>query len=87
MTVMGARAFLRGPVHRGLPAHVILNPPAAMGRVFDIPKDVAAQAYWGTKESKDVMVEAVSNVRRLCAQVGLINPVSERIWRALGIWD
>lgn len=67
-------------------AGVILTPPAAMGRVFDIPKDVVVHAYWGAEESKDVMVEAVSNVRRLCTQVGLINPVSERIWRVLGIW-
>jgi len=70
-----------------LMAHVILTPPAAMGRVFGIPRDVVAHAYWGAEESREVMVEAVSGVRKLCGQVGLINPVSERVWRALGIWN
>jgi hypothetical protein len=58
-----------------------------MGRRFDIPGDVLKCAYWGAGESKEVMSQAVSGVRDLCAQAGLVNPVSRRLWKVLGIWQ
>lgn len=67
-------------------AHVILTPPPAMGKVFDIPKDVVKHAYWGATESREALSEAVSGLRDLAQDIGLINPVSERIWKTLGIW-
>ncbi|MEV5568931.1 diiron oxygenase [Spirillospora sp. NPDC052269] len=67
-------------------AVVILTPPPAMARRFGIPKPVMRQAYWRSDASRDTIADAVAGLRGLCAEVGLINPVSKRLWRALGIW-
>ncbi|MGI5164800.1 AurF N-oxygenase family protein [Spirillospora sp. CA-253888] len=67
-------------------AIVILTPPAAMGRTFDIPKDVLKSVYWESQESRDALADAVSGIRELCVEIGLVNPVSKRLWKALGIW-
>ncbi|MBO2454996.1 diiron oxygenase [Actinomadura barringtoniae] len=66
---------------------LILTPPAAMSRRFEIPQDVQKQTYWGAKASQDLISKAVSNVRDLCGDIGLINPVSKQIWRLLNIWE
>ncbi|WP_433325928.1 AurF N-oxygenase family protein [Spirillospora sp. CA-294931] len=67
-------------------AIVILTPPSSMARAFDIPKDVVKNAYWGSDESKDAIKEAVSGLRDLCADVGLMNPISRPVWKLLGLW-
>lgn len=75
------------PPSMKLGAWFILTPPAAMGRRFQIPDEVLRQTYWGADDSQRLIARAVSNVRDLCADIGLINPVSKQIWRALHIWD
>ncbi|MGK5557523.1 AurF N-oxygenase family protein [Actinomadura kijaniata] len=67
-------------------AVVILTPPASMAGAFDIPRHVVRHSYWRSAESRDVIAEAVSGLRELCAEVGLVNPVSKQLWKALGIW-
>ncbi|MFG2006019.1 diiron oxygenase [Spirillospora sp. NPDC048911] len=66
---------------------LILTPPVAMGRQFQIPEQVMKETYWATDHSKDLISRAVSNVRGLCSEIGLINPASKRIWRLLNIWE
>jgi hypothetical protein len=74
------------PLILGLMARVMLAPPGPMVRRFGIPKDVIREAYrndaW-TAELKN----CVAKVRDLAAELGMIDVVSRRIWRAVGLWD
>ncbi|MFD0687465.1 AurF N-oxygenase family protein [Actinomadura fibrosa] len=70
-----------------LGALFILTPPAAMGRRFQIPDEVLKHTYWAAEDSQRLISRAVSNVRELCSDIGLINPVSKQVWRALRIWE
>ncbi|KAB2346807.1 AurF N-oxygenase family protein [Actinomadura rudentiformis] len=66
---------------------LILTPPVAMARRFQIPDQVMKETYWATEPSQDLISRAVSNVRGLCSEIGLINPVSKQVWRLLNIWE
>jgi len=33
------------------------------------------------------MREALGKVRDLCVELGLVTPVSRRLWQVLGLWD
>ncbi|GAA2640015.1 diiron oxygenase [Actinomadura fulvescens] len=66
---------------------LILTPPLAMERHFHIPEQVMKETYWATDRSQDLISKAVSNVRGLCSEIGLINPVSKQVWRLLNIWE
>jgi hypothetical protein len=46
-----------------------------------------ALAEWDSGEARQFVKDSVGKVRRLCVDVGLLNPVSKRIWRAVGLWD
>jgi hypothetical protein len=74
------------PLILGVMARIMLAPPGAMVRHFGIPKDVIREAYrhpdW-TGELKN----CVAKVRDLAAEVGMIDPVSRQVWRAVGLWD
>lgn len=74
------------PLILGLMARIMLSPPGPMVRHFGIPKDVIREAYkheaW-TGELKN----CVAKVRDLAAEIGMIDPVSKQVWRAVGLWD
>ncbi len=74
------------PLILGVMARIMLSPPGAMVRHFGIPKEVIREAYhhedW-TGELKN----CVAKVRELAAEIGLMNPASKQVWRAVGLWD
>lgn len=63
----------------------IAKPPAAFPKEFDIPKDVWKEMFWKSDDSERFLVDVFGDVRMLAEQCGLMNPVSRRIWKALGI--
>ncbi|MDQ6526029.1 diiron oxygenase [Nocardioides sp. LHD-245] len=54
-------------------------------REMGIPKDVVREVWWGSPESRKFLRDMFGDVRMLAEETGLMNPVSRRIWRALGI--
>lgn len=50
-----------------------------------VPKHALAQA--NTAESRQFVRDSVAKVRRLCVELGLVTPVSKRLWKAVGLWD
>lgn len=75
------------PIILGIMAALMLRPPTAMARRFSIPDAVIAEAYGPGSDAKVRARTSVRKVRRLARELGLINPVSLRLWLAFGIWS
>ena len=63
----------------------ILVPSKKARRDMGIPKDVMKEVYWDSPESRKFLRDLFGDVRMLAETTGMMNPVSRRIWRALGI--
>ncbi|WP_395110526.1 diiron oxygenase [Actinomadura sp. SCN-SB] len=77
---------LLSPLILGRMARIMLSPPGPMVRHFGIPKDVVRAAYRGG-DHRDDLSDSVGKVRDLLAELGLITPVSKRLWKLMGVWD
>lgn len=67
-------------------ARIMLSPPGPMVRHFGIPKDVVRAAY-KNEASQAEIANSVGKIRDLMAELGVIDPVNKRVWKAFGIWD
>ena len=63
----------------------ILVPSKKAQRDMGIPKEVMDEVYWTSPESRKFLRDLFGDVRMLAEKNGLMNPVSERVWRGLGI--
>jgi hypothetical protein len=68
-------------------AAVMMRPPRTLVREYHIPKAVIAEAYGPSAPSRDATRASLRKVRNLLSELGLITPVSKRLWKAFGIWD
>ena len=75
------------PIILGIMAALMLLPPRPMARRYRIPFTVLDSAYRSNPEARAKRKDAVRKVRKLCRDLGLVNPLSKRIWLAFGIWD
>lgn len=66
-------------------AGVIMKPYKAESDRMGIPKDVRKQAFWRSPASARMLAGYFSDVRMLADQLALRNPVSNLLWRKLGI--
>ncbi|WP_377323049.1 diiron oxygenase [Pimelobacter simplex] len=63
---------------------IVVPGPRAV-RDMGIPKDVVREVWWGSPSSRKFLRDMFGDVRMLAEETGLMNPVSRRVWRALGI--
>ncbi len=77
---------LVAPLILGRMARIMLAPPGPMVRHFGIPREVVRDAYHGDAWHAELR-DCVAKVRDLAGELGMLNPVSKRIWMAVGIWD
>jgi hypothetical protein len=77
---------IASPLILGVMARIMLSPPGAMVRYFNIPKSVIREAYHDEAWT-DELKNCVAKVRDLAAEIGLMNAVSRLVWRAVGLWD
>ncbi|WP_311922111.1 diiron oxygenase [Microbispora sp. H10836] len=75
------------PLIIGLMARIMLSPPGSMIRAFRIPGDVVREVYVDNPETAAQTRDSVARTRELCTDLGMMNPISRRLWRAMGIWD
>ncbi|GAA0363350.1 diiron oxygenase [Microbispora corallina] len=78
---------LIAPVIIGVMARIMLSPPASLIAAFRIPDDVVREVYTDNPAAAAEIRESVGRTRELCAELGMVNPVSRRLWRIMGIWD
>ena len=68
-------------------AQMMMQVPSDLVRTFAIPDEVVREAYRDNPDHARATVESLRKVRRLARELGLVNPVSKRLWQRLGIWD
>lgn len=66
-------------------AGVIMKPYKAESDRMGIPKDVRRQVFWRSPASARMLAGYFSDVRMLADQLALRNPISNLLWRKLGI--
>lgn len=63
----------------------ILVPSKQAQRAMGIPGDVVDEIWFGRPESQKFLRDLFGDVRMLAEETGMMNPVSRRVWRRLGI--
>ncbi len=84
-TLQRAGLSLAFPVIMRLLCDVIMKPSRQMQKDLGIPKHVMREVYWKSDSSQKLLRDTFGDVRMLADELGLMNKVSRRIWRALGI--
>jgi hypothetical protein len=76
---------VRAPIILGVMAQQMLRPPADLIAAYGIPRSVVREAYTDNPAHRAQTVESLDSVRTLCHRIGLITPVTARLWRAAGL--
>ncbi len=63
----------------------ILVPSKQAQKDMGIPASVMKELYWDSPEAKKFLRDLFGDVRMLAEDTGMMNPVSRRVWRAMGI--
>jgi hypothetical protein len=59
----------------------IIVPPRAFWKEFDIPRSVRKEIFFKSPESRQMLRDMFGDVRMLCHDTGLINPIAKLVWR------
>ncbi|MDQ6523011.1 diiron oxygenase [Nocardioides sp. LHD-245] len=73
------------PVIMRVLCDVIMKPTPKMRKDLGIPKSVMREVYWKSEKSEKLLRDTFGDVRMLADELGLMNRVSRRVWRVLGI--
>ncbi|CAM3020402.1 diiron oxygenase [Skermania piniformis] len=73
------------PVIMRVLCDVIVIPPREFFTEFDIPDSVRKELFWNSPDSRATLAGYFADVRMLGAELGLMNPVAELLWRGLRI--
>jgi hypothetical protein len=68
-------------------AQLMMKPSPGMVRTFDIPRATLRQAFGTNPDHRARTRDSLRKVRRLSREIGIVGPVTRRLWSALGIWD
>jgi hypothetical protein len=68
-------------------AGVMMRPPGALVRRYDIPKAVVREAYRPDGPAGDAVRESLRKVRTLLVDLGLVGPLGKRLWKRFGLWE
>jgi hypothetical protein len=77
---------IAAPLILGEMGGLMLKPSKALVREHRIPKAVIREAYLDHPEFQQAAAVSMRKVRMLCRELGLIGPLSKRLWIAKKIW-
>jgi hypothetical protein len=63
----------------------IMTPPGRLAAQVGIPREVVKEAFWQSPASRQILAGYFADMRALAEETGLMNRVSRRVWRRLGI--
>ncbi|MET7770545.1 diiron oxygenase [Nocardia sp. NPDC005366] len=63
----------------------IMAPPKSFAERFGIPDEVMREAFWDGPEQRRILSGYFGDMRKLARELGLMNPVTERLWSILNI--
>jgi hypothetical protein len=69
------------PVVMRVLCSAIIVPPRAFWKEFDIPRSVRKEIFFKSPESRRMLRDMFGDVRMLCKDTGLMNPLAKLIWR------
>lgn len=73
------------PLIMRLLCQAIVVPPRSFFREFGIPPEVRKELFFGAPESRRLLRDMFADVRKLCHDSGLMNPLAKLMWRACKI--
>jgi para-aminobenzoate N-oxygenase AurF len=77
----------RAPIILAIMAQLMMRPSPDLVRAHGIPAAVIDEAYTRNPVHRAYTLVALRKVRDLLAELGLVTPVSQRLWSWLGIWE
>ena len=72
---------LHVPIIMRVLCSAIVVPPRAFWKEFDIPRSVRKELFFRSPESRQWLRDMFGDVRMLCHETGLMNPVAKTMWR------
>jgi len=72
---------LHVPIIMRVLCQAIVVPPRSFWKEFDIPRSVKKDIFFGTPEARQFLRDMFGDVRMLCEDTGLMNPVARLMWR------
>jgi hypothetical protein len=66
-------------------ADQIMAPSRSFAKQFDIPLEVYKEAFWDGEHARRILSGYFGDMRMLATDLGLMNPVSTRLWKRLRI--
>jgi hypothetical protein len=72
---------LHVPIIMRVLCQAIVVPPKAFWEEFDIPKSVKKEIFFDLPEGRQFLRDTFGDVRMLCHETGLMNPLAKLIWR------
>jgi hypothetical protein len=78
---------VQAPVVLATMASVMMRPPRHIVRAYDVPQVVIDEAYGPGTPSRQQVRDSLRKVRALLVDLGLVTPVSRRLWKGFDIWD
>jgi hypothetical protein len=76
---------VRTPLLFGQMGRIMLQPPAAMVRRYEIPREVLREAY-RSEAARAQHAAALRKPRELCIELGIASAPFDRLWKRMGIW-
>ncbi|ORV47568.1 hypothetical protein AWC02_08475 [Mycolicibacter engbaekii] len=69
------------PIVMRILCSAIVVPPKAFWSEFDIPREVRKDIFFRSVEARQMLQDMFGDVRMLCHDTGLMNPVAKLVWR------
>jgi P-aminobenzoate N-oxygenase AurF len=69
------------PVVMRVLCQAIVAPPRSFFRTFDVPRSVRGELFFDAPESRQTLRDMFGDIRMLCHDAGLMNPVARLLWR------
>jgi hypothetical protein len=82
-----AQVSVMAPVILQQMAGVMMRPPRALVRRYEIPRAVVREAYRPDGLAGDQVRESLRKVRNLLVDLELVGPVGKRLWKRFGLWE
>jgi hypothetical protein len=73
------------PIVMRLLGDVIMKPVKEFGNDCEIPQEVLDEIFWDSPQGRRLLRGVFADPRMLAEELGLMNPVSRRVWRLLKI--
>jgi len=73
------------PITMRVLCDVIMVPTKELTTELGVPREVVKELYWDSPQGRELLRDMFGDVRMLAEEMGIMDPVSRRLWKKLGI--